>query len=174
MSPPGLDPIGQLVFLLQELADSLAANPPPDPDAAHRRDLTHQQVITIDDASTRDVDDGLAVEVLPDGGHRLWVHIADPSRWVGQGDPLDGEACRRAQTVYLPTGVLLTQQSAPFAANFVLIWAQCGTRSNAWDVALMRCTGRDPSLSSFVQVTAPWLFARSMSCNSAGNSSCQM
>ena len=90
----------------QEAADRLSVDPPPDPDAAHRQDLTHQQVITIDDAMTRDVDDGLAVEDLPQGGHRLWVHIADPTRWVQQGDYLDLEAASRGQTVYLPTGSL--------------------------------------------------------------------
>ena len=93
-------------MLIQKQANELSSNPPPDPDAAHRRDLTHQTVITIDDASTRDVDDGLAVEALPEGGHKLWVHIADPTRWVQQGDPLDLEAGSRGQTVYLPTGSL--------------------------------------------------------------------
>ena len=89
---------------LQEHADQLLSNPPPDPDAAIRQDLTHHEVITVDDASTRDIDDGLAVESLPEGGQRLWVHIADPTRWVRQGDPLDVEARRRAKTLYLPTG----------------------------------------------------------------------
>ena len=89
---------------LQALADELQSNPPADPDAAIRQDLTHHEVVTIDDVSTRDVDDGLAVEVMPDGGHKLWVHIADPTRWLAQGDLLDVEARRRAKTLYLPTG----------------------------------------------------------------------
>ena len=92
---------------LQALADDLQSNPPPDPDAAIRQDLTHHEVFTIDDASTRDIDDGLAVEELPDGRHKLWVHIADPTRWVHPGEPLDVEARRRAKTLYLPTGDLL-------------------------------------------------------------------
>lgn len=89
---------------VQEHASRLHTNPPADPDAASRLDLTQQEVLTIDDASTRDIDDGLAVETLPDGRHKLWVHIADPSRWVQQGDPLDIEARHRAKTLYLPTG----------------------------------------------------------------------
>ncbi|KAL3150657.1 hypothetical protein ABBQ32_000455 [Trebouxia sp. C0010 RCD-2024] len=89
---------------VQALADELQTSPPPDSDAAIRQDLTHHEVVTIDDASTRDIDDGLAVEVLPDGRHKLWVHIADPTRWVNPGDPLDVEARRRAKTLYLPTG----------------------------------------------------------------------
>ena len=50
------------------------------------------------------VDDGLAVEWLPDGRPRLWVHVADPTRWVRPGEPLDAEARRRGSTMYLPTG----------------------------------------------------------------------
>lgn len=88
----------------QEHAAQLLTSPPPDPDATSRQDLTHHEVLTIDDASTRDIDDGLAVEVLPEGRHKLWVHIADPTRWVAQGDVLDIEARRRAKTLYLPTG----------------------------------------------------------------------
>ena len=75
------------------------------------------EVVTIDDASTRDVDDGLSVEVLPSGQHRLWVHIADPSRWVAPDDPLDIEARRRAKTLYLPTGMGSCVQSQVLPAN---------------------------------------------------------
>lgn len=67
-------------------------------------------MVTIDDASTTEIDDGLSAERLPDGNWRLWVHIADPSRWVGYGDALDEEAARRSKSAYLPTGIL------PFAA----------------------------------------------------------
>ena len=86
------------------MADGLVANPPPDPDAAHRQDLTHQHIITIDDATTKDIDDGLSFETLPDGRQQLWVHIADPTRWVNPNDELDVEAQQRGTTVYLPTG----------------------------------------------------------------------
>lgn len=51
-----------------------------------------------------EIDDGLAAEALPNGGVRLWIHIADPSRWVLPGSPLAVEAARRASTLYLPTG----------------------------------------------------------------------
>ena len=47
------------------------ASPPPDPDADIRVDLTHHTIVTIDDASTTEVDDGLSVEALPDGRKRL-------------------------------------------------------------------------------------------------------
>ena len=34
---------------------------------------------------------------------RLWVHIADPSRYIELGSPLDISARRRATSIYLPT-----------------------------------------------------------------------
>ncbi len=79
--------------------------PPVDLDS-NRLDLTHLKVYTIDDESTREIDDGLSLERLPDGRDRLWIHIADPTRWVVPGDDLDLEARRRTTTIYLPTGMI--------------------------------------------------------------------
>ena len=98
---------------VQAAAQSLAASPPPDPDADIRVDLTHHAIVTIDDASTTEVDDGLSVEALPDGRRRLWVHVADPSRWVQPGSVLDLEARRRASTLYLPTGARTDAAAGP-------------------------------------------------------------
>lgn len=51
------------------------------------------------------VDDALSVETLPDGGgERIWVHIADVSRWVSEGSPLYHEARSRRTTTYLAEG----------------------------------------------------------------------
>ncbi|MBF2028095.1 MAG: VacB/RNase II family 3'-5' exoribonuclease [Oscillatoriales cyanobacterium C42_A2020_001] len=88
-----------------EVAHHRLDSPPDDPDF-NRIDLTHLKVYTIDDESTREIDDGLSVEFLPDGKQRIWVHIADPSRWVFPGDELDLEARRRSTTIYLPTGMI--------------------------------------------------------------------
>ena len=79
---------------------------PPADSNADRLDLTHLKVYTIDDESTREIDDGLSLEILPDGQQRLWIHIADPTRWLTPGDDLDLEARRRTTTVYLPTGMI--------------------------------------------------------------------
>ncbi|MFQ3629356.1 MAG: ribonuclease R family protein, partial [Cyanobacteriota bacterium] len=87
-----------------EVAQCCLNNPPADA-SRDRLDLTHLKVYTIDDESTREIDDGLSVEFLPDGQHRIWVHIADPSRWITPGDALDLEARRRCITLYLPTGM---------------------------------------------------------------------
>lgn len=91
---------------LEAVARELAAAPPPDPDAATRRDLTHHRVYTIDDISTTEIDDGLSLERLPDGRTRVWVHIADPTRWVAPDSPLDAEARQRTKSLYLPTAMV--------------------------------------------------------------------
>lgn len=79
---------------------------PPDDLDRDRLDLTQLKVYTIDDESTREIDDGLSLETLPDGRERLWIHIADPTRWITPGDELDLEARRRSTTIYLPTGMI--------------------------------------------------------------------
>jgi exoribonuclease II len=89
-----------LLAKVQELMDS------PIPDHIERLDLTHLHVYTIDDESTTEIDDGLSVETLESGKHRIWVHIADPTRWVQPNDVLDREARKRGTSVYLPTGVI--------------------------------------------------------------------
>ncbi|MEL6939901.1 MAG: ribonuclease R family protein [Cyanobacteria bacterium J06598_1] len=81
-------------------------NDPPVENGGDRIDLTHLKLYTIDDESTREIDDGLSCETLEDGRQKLWIHIADPTRWLSPGDLLDSEARRRCTTVYLPTGVI--------------------------------------------------------------------
>ena len=78
---------------------------PPDQDI-NRLDLTRLKVYTIDDETTTEIDDGLSWEQLADGRERLWIHIADPSRWVLPEDELDLDARKRGSTVYLPTGMI--------------------------------------------------------------------
>ncbi len=68
---------------------------------ADRRDLRTQRVITIDPEGAKDHDDAIAVEAEGEG-IRLWVHIADVSRFVPVGGAIDREAERRGCSVYLP------------------------------------------------------------------------
>lgn len=88
-----------------ELADHRLHSSLPDSNV-ERLDLTTLKVYTIDDESTREIDDGLSLEYLSDGRERLWIHIADPTRWLAPGDHLDLEARRRSTTLYLPTGMI--------------------------------------------------------------------
>ncbi len=85
-------------------AQGVIDSPPEDP--MPRRDLTGLHTYTIDDASTRDIDDALSLEWLPEDQVRIWVHIADPTRWIPLGHPLEEEARRRGTSVYLPEQVI--------------------------------------------------------------------
>ncbi|MEG1212065.1 MAG: exoribonuclease II [Leclercia sp.] len=67
-----------------------------------RRDLTALNFVTIDSASTEDMDDALYVEEAADGKLLLTVAIADPTAWIAEGTPLDDSAKIRAFTNYLP------------------------------------------------------------------------
>ena len=88
-----------------DVASRCLENPPLDPDQ-NRLDLTHLKIYTIDDESTQEIDDGLSIETFTDGTIRLWVHIADPTRFVFPNDELDLEARRRSTSLYLPTGMV--------------------------------------------------------------------
>ncbi|NEQ71753.1 MAG: VacB/RNase II family 3'-5' exoribonuclease [Okeania sp. SIO2C9] len=88
-----------------EVAQSCLQFPPPDPDT-NRLDLTHLKVYTIDDESTKEIDDGLSIEFLENDRQKIWVHIADPTRLLTPGDELDLDARRRTTTLYLPTGII--------------------------------------------------------------------
>jgi exoribonuclease-2 len=86
----------------QRLISSAAQPHPGDDD---RLDLCHLATYTLDDAGTREIDDGVSLEVQ-NGEVWIWVHIADPARLISSGSPLDQEARRRATSLYLADGVL--------------------------------------------------------------------
>ena len=67
-----------------------------------REDLTALNFVTIDSASTEDMDDALYVEELADGNLLLTIAIADPTAYVAEGSELDKLASKRAFTNYLP------------------------------------------------------------------------
>jgi ribonuclease R len=73
-----------------------------DEDRRDRTDLRDLPFVTIDPETARDFDDAVALEERPDGGHRLWVAVADVSHYVRPGTPIDIEAERRGCSVYLP------------------------------------------------------------------------
>jgi ribonuclease R len=84
-----------------ERAAKQARNAGPD-QAVVRRDLTGLATFTIDPATARDFDDAISAQRLPDGGTRVWVHIADVSAYVRPGSLVDREAARRGTSVYVP------------------------------------------------------------------------
>ena len=75
----------------------------PDVDAPRRKDLTHMEMITIDDESTTEIDDGLSATLVDSGTISVSIHIADPTRWLADPSaPLAMNARSRGQTLYLP------------------------------------------------------------------------
>ena len=72
-------------------------------DLAGRKDFTNQYVVTIDDETTTEIDDGLAVD-FTGSEPTYWIHIADPAAWITEGSLLDREARQRGATLYLPDG----------------------------------------------------------------------
>ncbi len=73
-----------------------------------REDLRHLPLITIDPADARDRDDAICAMPDPDveGGHILWVAIADVAHYVRPGGPLDTEARNRGNSTYFPDRVV--------------------------------------------------------------------
>lgn len=72
----------------------------------NRRDLRDLDIITIDGADAKDLDDAISLRVLPNGQFELGVHIADVSHYVTKNSPLDKEAYERATSVYLADRVV--------------------------------------------------------------------
>jgi ribonuclease R len=70
-----------------------------------REDLRGEFIVTIDPDDARDFDDAIHVEKIP-SGWRLGVHIADVAAYVERDSPLDREARRRGNSVYLPDRVI--------------------------------------------------------------------
>ncbi|AIN47214.1 exoribonuclease II [Candidatus Palibaumannia cicadellinicola] len=74
----------------------------PQDDGLIREDLTALNFITIDNASTEDIDDALHVAYGPNETLVITIAIADPTAWIIAGSKLDTIARHRAFTNYLP------------------------------------------------------------------------
>jgi ribonuclease R len=70
-----------------------------------RKDLRGEFIVTIDPDDARDFDDAIHVQKTT-SGWSLGVHIADVAAYVEPGSPLDREARRRGNSVYLPDRVI--------------------------------------------------------------------
>lgn len=71
-----------------------------------RRDLTNEQMVTIDSIESKDLDDAVSAYKLDNGNYHLGVHIADVSHYVTPNTPLDREAFERGTSVYLTDRVI--------------------------------------------------------------------
>lgn len=76
-----------------------------DMDERIRRDLRYLRSYTVDREGAAEVDDAVSVEHIDEGGvikEKLWIHIADVSRWIKPGSQLSLEAERRMSSIYMP------------------------------------------------------------------------
>ncbi len=71
-----------------------------------RRDLKDRMIVTIDPATSKDLDDAVHVKKLDNGKYFLSVSIADVSHYVRYNSPLWNEAINRATSVYLVDRVI--------------------------------------------------------------------
>ncbi|MGR3802758.1 ribonuclease R [Marinibacterium profundimaris] len=75
-----------------------------------REDLRDMPLITIDPSDARDHDDAVYAEPDPnpenEGGHIIWVAIADVAAYVLPGSELDKEAKKRGNSTYFPDRVV--------------------------------------------------------------------
>jgi VacB/RNase II family 3'-5' exoribonuclease len=81
--------------------DQLRNHPPAPGSGAH--DLRGLLWSSIDNDTSRDLDQIEYTEALPDGGYRVLIGIADVDAFVPKGSPIDAHALRETTTVY--TGV---------------------------------------------------------------------
>jgi len=87
-------------------ARAMGCLPPADFDvgadarAARRENLRDWVVCSIDPPGCRDIDDALSCS-FADGVYHVGVHIADVTRFVASGSPLDEEARARGTSTYL-------------------------------------------------------------------------
>ncbi|MGV6811337.1 MAG: ribonuclease R [Brevirhabdus sp.] len=75
-----------------------------------RDDLRDLPLVTIDPADARDHDDAVYAHADDDpkneGGHIVWVAIADVAHYVRPGTALDSEAYKRGNSTYFPDRVV--------------------------------------------------------------------
>jgi exoribonuclease R len=83
---------------LREAQDAARDTPLPE------TDRTNIPFVTVDPATSRDLDQAVHLRRQPGGGYRVSYAIADVATYVRPGGPLEAETWVRGQTIYLPDG----------------------------------------------------------------------
>lgn len=74
-------------------------------EASKRQDLRQLPFVTIDSASTQDMDDALYAEQT-ENGWKVLIAIADPTEFIAPGSAIEKEAFNRGTSVYYPGQVI--------------------------------------------------------------------
>lgn len=88
--------IKQLEYIAGEVSES---------EKVTREDLRHLTTVTIDGEDAKDLDDAITIS-KEDNLYKLGIHIADVSHYVSENSPLDKEALKRGNSVYLVDRVI--------------------------------------------------------------------
>ncbi|MCQ2609489.1 MAG: ribonuclease R, partial [Lachnospiraceae bacterium] len=75
-------------------------------DLKGRKDIRDIVTVTIDGEDARDLDDAVSLVDMENGHKKLYVSIADVSHYVKENTPLDFEARKRGNSVYLVDRVI--------------------------------------------------------------------
>lgn len=65
--------------------------------------LSNNEIYSVDDKNTTEIDDGLSVKELADGAIEVGIHISAPGLGIEPGSTYDRNARFRASTVYMPS-----------------------------------------------------------------------
>ncbi len=104
-----------------------------------RVDLTHLYSITIDPAGSKALDQAMSYKKLDNGNSILYVHLADPNSFIKDGSEMDMEARKRAHTIYVPRGEVVTMLSKE------LCYDKCSLLCYGNKVAVTYCIELDSS-----------------------------
>ena len=105
---------------------------PDTPNVTPRRDCTHLNIFSIDDADTLDIDDAFSWETYSDH-YILGIHISDVTAALPADSLLYSEARKRVSSLYLPT------ENVPMLPPEI-----------AYDKASLKAEEHRPALSLFV------------------------
>ncbi|MCO5267369.1 MAG: ribonuclease R [Brumimicrobium sp.] len=88
-----------------EIAEKISVELDQD-EVKKRRDYRDEITLTIDPVDAKDFDDALSFKKLDNGNYEIGVHIADVSFYVQPNSPIDVEALKRGNSVYLEDRVI--------------------------------------------------------------------
>ena len=122
-----------------------------------RRDFRDITTLTIDPFDAKDFDDAISFQKLENGHFEIGVHIADVSHYVQPESPMDVEALKRSNSVYIVDRVKdmiisggeniysAEVENAIYQLDGVIECAVIGIPNAEWGEAVHAIVRKDPS-----------------------------